>query len=853
MKEACRDMRTLRGLDYLLQDVRFGARLLVRSPLFTAVAVLSLALGIGANTALFSLIKGILLRPLPVAQAEELYVANAGDGRNGHAQFSYPVVEDARLAIGERAELAAASNIQPMRLGSRPATGVDWSGSASDPGRVQLVSGEYFSLLQQAPQAGRLLNADDNLHPGQHPVVVISDAYWSRRFARARSALGSELLINDVPFTIVGIAAPGFNGTTVGAAYADLWMPVMMQADVRYAGRMTATAGDARQAWARQRGISWLNIIVRVTPASVEAVSDTLTMVVRRDSTWSPPQGGASAPLPLQSHRVTLAPAGRGLSELRAEVTAPLFVLFAMVGLLLAITCANVAGLLVARAAARQREIAIRLSIGAGRGRLVRQLLTESLLLSGLGAVVGLLVTRWGIGLAQRVTVANGIDVELDWQVATFTLVVAVVCGVGMGLLPALRGTRIPLADTLKAPARGSAGDAAGRSTTRLLVAAQIAFSLTLLIVAALFARSLQELNRVDVGFDREHLIVARIDPRAGGYAPAELPALHRRLVERIEAMAGVTSASLSTNPPFSGSRVRSGFEVEGYVRGPDEELSTQEEHVTAGYFQAVGLKVLRGRAFSPEDTERTRRVSVISETMARRYFPNQDAVGKRWGGSADFNADGFEIIGVVEDARYGDLKNAPPNMVYLPALQGDEYLGGIEVRVASQPAAVVRALRTSISEMEPRLPVTFIRTLDEQVRGTIAQERILAALTLAFSGVALSLACLGLYGTISYGVSRRRTELGVRMALGARRGAVQWLVMREALSLVGAGVLVGLPLSLVATQALRQLLFGITIVDGRAHLGAVLAVLVIAVLAAFIPARRASRLDPMRALRSER
>jgi predicted permease len=853
VKEACRDMRTLRGLDDLIQDLRFGARLLPRQPVFTAVAVLSLAIGIGANSAIFSLINGVLLRPLPVAQADELYVVEASGEQNGLTQLSYPIFEDARLAIGQRAELAAASNIQTMQLESRSATGGLGHGSASEPIRVQLVSGEYFRLLRQVPQAGRLLTVDDNVNPGQHPVAVISDACWSRRFGRARSALGSELRINGASFTVVGIAAPGFFGTTVGASHAELWLPIMMQAEVRYAGRMTATSGDERQPWVRQRGISWLNIIVRVGPASLGAVSDALTIVARQESTLSSSPTEASAEQSLREHRVMLTPAGRGLSELRAEVTAPLFVLLAMVGLLLAITCANVASLLVARAATRQREIAIRISIGAGRGRLVRQLLTESLLLSVLGAGLGLLVTHWGLGLAQSVAIAYGINVDLDWRVVAFTLIVALACGVGFGLLPALRGTHVRLASALTSQARGGAGDTAGRTTARVLVAGQIALSAFLLVIAALFARSLQELHRVDVGFDRERLIVARIDPRAGGYTPAELPDLHRRLIERIEAVAGVTSASLSSNPPFSGARVRSGFEVEGYVRSGDEQLSTQEEQVTIGYFQTVGLRVLQGRAFGPEDGAHTRRVSVISATMARRLFPNQDAVGKRWGGSTNFDADAFEIIGVVEDAYYGDLKHAPPNMVYLLAAQADQYLNGIEVRVAGRPAALVRALRASLTETEPRLPVTFVRTLDEQVRGTIVLERLLTALTLTFSGVALFLACLGLYGTISYGVSRRRTELGLRMALGARRGAVVWLVMREALWLVGAGLLIGLPLSSVAGRAMRQFFFGITISDGRAHASAVLALLVIAATAAYIPARRASRLDPMLALRAER
>ena len=393
VKEACRDMRTLRWVDYLAQDLRFGARLLLRDPVFSIVAVLSLALGIGANTAIYSLINGVMMRPLPVDEPEQLYVADAGTGREGSTLFAYPIFEDTRAVVGTGAEIAAVSSIQPMQI----ATPSGASAETSE-GRVQLVSGEYFGVLRQRAQIGRLLTPDDNRTLGQHPVAVISDGYWSRRFGRARGVVGSDLSINGAPFTIVGVTTPGFFGATVGTRYPDLWAPVLMQADVRYAGRMSATDGDGRRPWPQQRGIAWLNIILRIPAGDMAAVNQRLRAAVLRDVPAAfRSQEESVLHERREASRITLTPACRGISDLRAAVAAPLLVLLAMVVLLLAITCANVASLLLARATNRHREIAIRLSIGAGRGRLVRQFLAESLLLALLGGAVGLLVASWAM------------------------------------------------------------------------------------------------------------------------------------------------------------------------------------------------------------------------------------------------------------------------------------------------------------------------------------------------------------------------------------------------------------------------------------------------------------------------
>jgi predicted permease len=855
VKEACRDMRTLRSLEHLIQDLRFGGRLLVRNPVFAIVASLSLALGIGANSVVFAAINGILFRSLPVSEAGQLYIAEIARKSDEQPRFAYPTFENARAVIGSRAELAAASTIQPMQIGMvGSATKALKDGTyVSQSGRVQLVSGEYFGLLRQRAQIGRLLGPEDNRTLAQRPVAVISNAYWTRRFDRAHNAVGSELTVNGVPLTVVGVAAPGFFGTTVGSSHADLWVPIMMQSQVRYAGRMTTIDGDARQPWPPQPGVLWLDILLRIPSGNVGAITEAFNLAAQRGLAGeSPSPPGTDLRERAPAARFKLTPAAGGISEIRGAVMAPLLVLLAMVVLLLAITCANVASLLLARATSRHREMAIRLSIGAGRGRLIRQLLTESLLLAALGGGMGLLVAYWGIGLGQSSAWAIGIDVSPDWRVTGITMGTSLVAGLVFGLLPALRSTDRPLVNSLKSQTCLGLGAGGRLGPARMLVAGQIAFSVVLLIVAALFARSLQELTRVEVGFDRDHLIVARVDAGAGGYMESEVPALCRRVLERITAIPGVTAASMSTTPPFSGSRVRSGFEIEGYRRRVDEQLSAHEERVTADYFRTVGLKVVQGRTFGLDDRESGGRVSVINQTMAKRYFPNQNPVGRRWGPDADFRTHGYEIVGVVQDAHYNDLKSAPPNMVYLPAAGGDDFLNGIEIRASGEPGALVDTIRAVLREVEPRLPLTFIKTLDEQIRQTISPERLLTLLTMGFSGVALFLACLGLYGTMSYAVTRRTAELGLRMAIGASGASVRWLVMREALAVLVLGLLAGVPLAFLSAHAMRNLLHGITPGDVQAHTIAVSTLVIVVASAAYLPARRAARVDPISALRAE-
>jgi predicted permease len=846
VKEACRDMRTLRLVEHLLTDLRFGARLLVRGPGFTTVAVLSLALGIGSSSAIVSVINAIVLRSLPIADPQELHIAQARRGDQVQVFFSYPVVERAAEILAGRARVAAQSSVESVLIATR-----DGGGGASPPEAVpmQLVAGDFFGTLRQRAQIGRLLGPDDNRTLGQHPVAVISDRYWSRRFGRSGRVLNIELIINGSLMAIVGVAAPEFFGTAVDTETPDVWVPATMQAALRFAGGYGRSGGDLQKPWPSQPEIGWLRVMIRVPAARAPAAAEAMTLALHREST-----GGRDA----EAVPVTLLPGSRGFSPMRSELTTPLVVLLLAVGLLLAIACANIASLLMARATTRSREMAIRLSIGAGRGRLIRQLLTESLLLASVGGVLGLMFAYWGSTALLTVLThgepVSSIDVRPDWRVTGLTFATAMTTALAFGLVPALRGTRVPLAESLKAQTRsviGAAGHSGRVPLGNVLIAGQMAVAILLLLGAALFVRSFQALVHVEVGYDRGHVLVARIDPRSSGYTVAERPALYNRVIEGLARLPGVVAVSASATL-FSG-RNRGDFSVEGYTPTQDEQMTTLKEWVTSDYFRTVGLAITQGRGFGPEDSPNSRPVSVINETMARRYFGNQNPIGKRLSfGNSNVERDGFEIVGVVEDARYNDVRAELLNMAYLLVMQTERFVENVAVRVADDPMALANAVRNALRESEPRLAVGTIETLDTRVARSIGVDRLLAWLTMAFAAAALGLVCLGLSGTISYAVRRRTAELGIRMALGADRVAVQWLIVREALLLVLLGGAIGLPLAFLAARAIGGLLYATAPSDPVAYGTAVGVLVVVSAFAAYLPARRASRLDPMIALRTE-
>ena len=530
-----------------------------------------------------------------------------------------------------------------------------------------------------------------------------------------------------------------------------------------------------------------------------------------------------------------------------------------MVGVLLAIACGNVAGLLLSRAAGRAREMAIRQSIGAGRARLVRQMFAESLLLAVAGGFVGFTIAIWARDslLALMVNVGSSsapldLNTGLDWRVLGFSLAVSTITGIGCGLLPAFRGTRVPVVETLKQEGRGAVGEGGRRGMLigKALVAVQMAFCLLLLVVAALFSRSLRGLTQSDIGFDRAHVLTVRTDVRGAGYSADERQALYRRIVESLQAIPGVASASMSANGPMWGSQRISSLTVEGYTAGRDEQLRTNEETVTDRYFDTMGLKILDGRSFRGEDRAEGARNTVINATMARRFFPGQSAVGKRWDYGDSIGKNSQVIVGVVEDAKYVDVKVAPPNMAYqLADASPDDVLSDIEIKTAGAPSALVQTVRETLARVEPRLPIVEVVPLEDRLARGVTQDRMVARLTAMFGALALLLASLGLYGTISYGISRRISELGLRMALGADRGMVLRMVLREAMMLVVAGAAIGVPLAFVAGRSMGALLFNVGAADPISFLSGAMILLAVAAVAAYLPAYRASRIEPMVAL----
>jgi predicted permease len=729
--------------------------------------------------------------------------------------------------------------------------------AASERGLVQLVSGEFFDVLGQRAARGRLIGPADNESGTGRPVAVISDAYWERRFQRADDVVGRDVIVGGAAMTIIGVTEPEFFGPFLSMRNPDVWIPLLMQPEVRYASNASSSgSADGRKPWPPQPDIEWLHIFARVPqPSDVSAVASALTVMHQRDAARLEP-ANTEAKQRLQSERVVLAGAARGVSSMRKDLSAALMVLLAMVGVLLAITCGNVASLLLARASARDREIAIRGAIGASRWRLTRQLLIETLVLSGIGGGLGVLVAAWGrdllLTMFSQGAATIDLDTSFDWRVLGFAIAISVGSGIAAGLVPALRSTRTAPTEALKAQGRqvGAAGRR-GAFIGKSLVAAQIAFSLLLLVMAALFVRSMQSLLRADVGFDRQRLLVARIDARSLGYSDEERQALYARVIERLRGVPGVLSAGLSMNGPLGNSSRTSSLAVEGYTTAPGERLLTNEEIVTEDYFETVGLRIVEGRGFAAEDRQPGSRASIINQSMARKFFPSGDAIGKHWSYGDPIDKNSPVIVGIVEDARYLDIRDAVPSMIYrLSSTAPDEVLSDLEARTATTPSQLVETVRQVLAQAEPALPVFDVVSLDERLHRGLANDRFVAGLTSAFGAVALLLACLGLYGTISYGVTRRVTELGVRMALGANRGNVLWLVVREALVLVLIGGAAGIPLTFIAGRSVGSFLYGVAAVDPTAYAAAAALLVAVAGLAAYIPAHRASRIDPMVALR---
>ncbi len=837
--------------DEMFQDLRYGARMLLKDKMFTLVAALSLALGIGANTAIFSLIDALLLRSLPVREPEKLVLFGKGE-RVGATNdfpnrswdlFSYPFYREIRRHNEDFSDVGAALSMPWAVHGAIDTTG---AGEIAKPVRidVQLVSGAYFSTLGVNAGLGRVITETDDQIAGAHPVAVVSHDWWESRLGADPAAVGKTVTIDKIAYTIIGVAPKEFLGATVGQA-PDLWIPLAMETQL--------PPGH----WKGRENPEWqsLYLIARLkNGVSSDQASKSVNLLFKQSLLE---RAGAQASnersQDIQRAQIDLTPAGRGLSGLRREFSLSLRILMAVVGVVLLIACANVANLLLARAAARRKEFAVRLAVGAPRSRLIRQLLTESLLLAGLGAVAGILLA-WRLGKLLVLMASTGLeplplDVTPNARILGFTLLVSLFSAIIFGTAPALRASRIEPNSSLKS-GKG-ASDAASRSRLgKALVVAQVALSLVLLVGAGLFVRTLINLQNLPSGFDQQNVFVLRIGSTAIGYKGAQLNSLLGGVEEKVKAIPGVRAASFSLLV-FQGGWSSSVF-TRDQIQLEIQNRIVWNNKVGPDFFAAMGIPLLEGRVFGPQDTDKSQQVAVISETMARRFFPNGSPLGKRFGRGSPENSGQFEIIGVVKDAKYESLTEEWRPIAYYPYSQNIEALGAFVVRFSGAPEAVVPQIRRAISEVDRNLPIDEVVSLSERIGRSLVQQKLVARLASFFSALALLLACVGLYGVLSYSVARRTKEIGVRMALGAKRKDVLWLAMREALTLVVAGVVIGLLASLAATRTVSTFLYGLEPNDPMTIATATVLLLALSALASYLPARRASRISPMAALREE-
>jgi predicted permease len=836
----------------LRQDTLYATRSLRNNVGFALVIVLSLAVGIGANTAIFTLIDALLLRPLPVPNAEQLVVIgdsrrtnSASDGSLRTDLFSYRTYVALRGEARFLTGLAATGRAGRLDVVisdslSRTRSGAD---GAEHP-RGRLVSGNYFAVLGVPAFLGRPLTVDDDRVANGAPVAVLSYAYWQRRFGGDRGIVGRTIIVNRTPFTVVGVAPPGFTGEVVGRM-TDIWMPVTMQ-----------PALDSRD-WLTAPTQSWLLFLGRRRPdVTLQQVQAAYPTIVRQAVIGTAP--AADGVTSLRTDKVAVESGARGISGLRAVYAEPLSTLMGAVALVLLVVCANVANLLLARGAARSREVSVRMALGAGRVRLVRQLLTEHLVLAALGGALGLLLAVWGSRLLLRIADSGPgavpLDVGLDVRVLGFTLLVTALTALLFGLIPAVRATRVELAATLRANSRGLTGGllgAPGRlGLGKLLVVFQVALSLTLLVGTSMLVRSTRALSNVDPGLARDRLLIVTVDAAPTGLSEERLAQLSRELLERVGRIPGVAAASFSENGIFSGTESYTTLHVEGFTARSAADSAANYDRVGPGYFDAIGARLIAGRDIAESDNEHAPHVTVINSTMASAYFPNGGAIGHR----IKVDSLTYEIVGVVADTKDHELRGSPTRRLYLPIYQAGslpvEFT--FELRATGDPATLVAAARRELTAVNSSLLVTDNDPLALLMRISISQDLLVARVASFFGTLALALAALGLYGVMMYATLRRTSEFGLRMALGAEPRRVRRMVLGEAMALVLGGTVLGVPLAIAATRLLRNQLFGVELLDLPSIVVALAVLAASAAIAGYVPATRAARVGPLDALRTD-
>jgi predicted permease len=839
----------------VIADIRFALRILHRQPLFTTLTTLSIALGIGANIAIFTLLDQVVLRPLPVAapaQLVQLQIEGAFSGNTwgDGSEMSYPMYQDIRDRNEVFSGVCARFN-WAMHLSG---------GGATERVNGELVSGTYFPVLGVGPAHGRVIAPADDRVPGGHAVAVLSFDYWNSRFNADPRIVGQKILLNGQPFAIVGVSVRGFQGIDIGYA-TQVFVPMMMKAQLTPGWNFL---DDRRSRFAQV----FARLRPGVTADRAQAALQPFFRAMRAEEIKDPSFATASpyAKREFMSASLRVVPAARGHSGLRDFVTRPLWTLMAIVAGVLLIACANVAGLLIARGMARQREIAIRMALGGGRLRVVQQLLVESVVLSVIGAAGGLLLATWGTSILlgffiDDASAAGTLSGSPDARIIGFTMGLALVTALVCGLVPALQATTPSLAPTLKDQAATVVSGGPVR-LRKALVVAQVALSLLLLIGAGLFVRSLQNLLAQHPGFETSNLVAFMVDPSLNGYPPDRIKRLASNLVEGLRAIPGVTDVSVASVPVLSGGSWNSSVTVEGYAAREGESVVAYNNTVMPGYFRTMRIPLLFGRDFSQRDArwmpdkegDPDYRVAIANQRFVQKYFRGRNPIGRHVGfGGNPGTATPFEIIGVVGTAHYVGIRDEAEPQLFFPLLEDrTPRTLSVYVRTSSRPETLFGSVRTAVRALDQSLPIYELRTMDEQVNQSLRTERLVAHLSTVLSVLATLLAVIGLYGVVAYTVARRTREVGIRMTLGAQTMSVVWLFVREAAILVGFGCLLGLPALWAFGQWVRSQLFGIDPMDPFTIAVAAVGLAAVALTGAMVPALRASRINPLQALRVE-
>jgi predicted permease len=891
-KDAIRASLGLRLWDELWMDLRYGVRMLAKSPAFTAIALLSLALGIGGNTAIFTLINQVMLRNLPVRNPEQLVTFGNVDGggeaggidMGSYGLFPWYFARQLQADPGPFKGIASFCSFSDKVSIRLPATG-----GAAAPNApailapANLVSGNYFSVLGAQPFMGRAIAPSDDATPGSGTVVVLSHHFWQQSLSSDPAILGKTISINGTSFDVIGVMPEAFHGIKRELEPPDLWAPMTMQTVILKQPSMLTPNG----------GLYFLDVFGRLSSQAASnksALAQSQNWLDQQVRTGIRAEEGAKVtPSRLQEiSRVTvpLVYSAHGASSLRNQYGDSLKILMGVVALVLLIACANLANFLLARAASRKREIATRLALGSSRTRIVCQSLIETLLLSLTGGVLGLGIafaaTRVLIGFVSQGNANVAMDPTPDTTVMLFTLGLSLLTGVLFGLAPALAAARTGAASNLSAGSRTaqSSGGKSARFWPKTLVTVQVMLSLLLLVGAGLFLRTLRNLQNQDYGFERSHLLLAEFNAKLAGYKPSQTPGLHLRLVERLSALPGVRSIALCATPPISAGNWSSSVTIPGYTPAPKENRHSILNRVSGQYFETAGISIVAGRPFNDTDTANSQKVAVINQTLASHFFPKGDAVGRSIIIDIDSVKGPWQIVGIARDTKSGNPRDADPvRMTYIPLAQIDPFLpadssapsatgvvakpavpeenqdrfaGMILVRTTGDPAHTIADLRAAVASVDPDLPLLRITTIHDQMSNFITHDELISSLTGLFSLLALLLAAIGLYGVMSYNVVRRTNEIGIRIALGAQTPAVQWMILSESLLLLAIGVGLGLPLTLLTTKYIKDQLFGLSALDPMTFTVALIVVSAMTLFAAWLPARRATKVDPMVALRCD-